>query len=760
MNRKYGKSKKIISNSNLNSNLNSDLFEENYGYDVSSTYRHNNMTEENNNRIKDSYLDKLQLKIEEQEKIINDLNNYKYLCEKRIKQLNPNEILPITSNSLKNRNNMVQQNNNDNNSYNQNINKKYELLNNKFEKLLNDYNEIVTNNNIHDTSSNTINIGNNSDRYKIMKEKYKKIKAENKKIIELLKEETKACEMQKNVIDVLQQAINSDICKNSNLKDYITVENIVDFTQLKMEAEQYRKELVLSQALVNSLKSEIELLNKEKKENNFFSNNNPNLNNNIDNSSYNYNKVNNNNEDHNLIMSENLSLKSTLNNQAQLIKELMEENQSLKKLVDEATIKLNDCISNKNENNLNSEKLNHELNSVKNEIKQYEDKFTYFNEYITTIKSIFMKFQESLPKFINIYNKLANEDLNSLLSNSFSQAIIKLNNRINQLNKIEKFNLETNIESDLTNIIMELLHIVNNEFISVYEKVFQTNCYYKESNTKVDELLLKLKENEVTNENNLKKINDMNDLLNNEKNNMLECKNKSEELKINLIISQIEKDNLNKKLEFYIDDKNIIINCYYIIIKALSIYNENLAQLIRETINIIETKSKLFNEKEIIMEQLTKNKIKDLNRNKIYQNNPEVNKMVTQEQITLQNLINEFDNKIKETEEQLTSNRQKINQSVLELQNKPILPKNNNGINDEYNYNYYIKTNENNGNNTNLENRYTPNRNKNLDMNFNYNNNNKNGKNITYALINKNNIKIENQLDKNENDINSQANIY
>ena len=760
MNRKYGKSKKIISNSNLNSNLNSDLFEENYGYDVSSTYRHNNMTEENNNRIKDSYLDKLQLKIEEQEKIINDLNNYKYLCEKRIKQLNPNEILPITSNSLKNRNNMVQQNNNDNNSYNQNINKKYELLNNKFEKLLNDYNEIVTNNNIHDTSSNTINIGNNSDRYKIMKEKYKKIKAENKKIIELLKEETKACEMQKNVIDVLQQAINSDICKNSNLKDYITVENIVDFTQIKMEAEQYRKELVLSQALVNSLKSEIELLNKEKKENNFFSNNNPNLNNNIGNSNYNYNEVNNNNEDHNLIMSENLSLKSTLNSQAQLIKELMEENQNLKKLVDEATIKLNDCISNKNENNLNSEKLNHELNSVKNEIKQYEDKFTYFNEYITTIKSIFMKFQESLPKFINIYNKLANEDLNSLLSNSFSQAIIKLNNRINQLNKIEKFNLETNIESDLTNIIMELLHIVNNEFISVYEKVFQTNCYYKESNTKVDELLLKLKENEVTNENNLKKINDMNDLLNNEKNNMLECKNKSEELKINLIISQIEKDNLNKKLEFYIDDKNIIINCYYIIIKALSIYNENLAQLIRETINIIETKSKLFNEKEIIMEQLTKNKIKDLNRNKIYQNNPEVNKMVTQEQITLQNLINEFDNKIKETEEQLTNNRQKINQSVLELQNKPILPKNNNGINDEYNYNYYIKTNENNGNNTNLENRYTPNRNKNLDMNFNYNNINKNGKNITYALINKNNIKIENQLDKNENDINSQANIY
>ena len=737
MNRKYGKSKKINSNSNFNNNLNSDLFEDNYGYDVSSTYRNNNMTEENKNVLKDSYIDKLHLKIEEQDKIINELNNYKYLCEKRIKQLNPNEILPITSNSLKNKNNVIQYNNNNNNSYNQNINKKYELLNNKFEKLLNDYNEVVTNNNIHDTSSNTINVGNNSDKYKIMKEKYKKVKAENKKIIELLKEETKACEMQKNVIDVLQQAINSDICKNSNLKDYITVDNIVDFTQLKMEAEQYRKELVLSQALVNSLKSEIEILNKEKKENNFYANNNQELNNNIGNNSYNYKEMNNNNEDHNLIMSENLSLKTTLNNQAQLIKELMDENQNLKKLVDEATIKLNDCITNRNENNLNAEKLNHDLNSIKNEIKQYEDKFTYFNEYITTIKSIFMKFQECLPKYINVYNKLANEDLNSLLSNSFSQAIIKLSNRVNQLNKIEKFNLETNIESDLTNIIIELLHIINNEFISVYEKVFQTNSYYKESNIKVDELLLKLKENEVSNENYLKKINDMNDLLNNEKNNMLECKNEAEEIKINLNICQIEKDNLNKKLDFYIDDKNIIINCYYIVIKALSIYNENLAQLIRDTVNVIETKSKLFNEKEIIMEQLTKNKIKDLNRNKIYQNNPEVNKMVTQEQITLQNLINEFDNKIKETEEQLINNRQKINQSVLELQNRPIIPKNNNGIiNDEYNYNYYIKTNENNGNNTTLENRYTPNRNKNLEMNYNYNNINKNGKNIL-----KNNLK-------------------
>ena len=749
MNTKNGKSKKRISNNNSNI-INNELYEENYGYDVPSTYRNNDITDENNNQGKNSYLEQLQSKIEEQEKIIYELNNYKYLCEKRIKQLNPGEVLPITPNSLNNKNKINQQKNNDNNLYNQNINKKYELLNEKFEKLLNDYNEIVTNNNVHDTSSNTINVGNNNDKYKLMKEKYKKVKAENKKIIELLKEETKACEIQKNIIDILKQAINNDICKNSNLKNYITVENIVDFTQLKMEIEQYRKELVLSQALVNSLKSEIEQLNKEKGENKFDLNNKQDFNN------YNF-RENNTNEDHNLIMSENLSLKSTLNSQAQLIKELMDENQNLKKLVDEATIKLNDCITNKNEDTINNEKLNKELNSKANEIKQYEDKFIYFNEYIATIKSIFMNFQESLPKFIGIYNKLANEDLNSLLSNSFSQSIIKLNNRINQLNKLEKFNLETNIESDLTNIIMELLEIVNNEFISVYEKVFQTNCYYKESNIKIEELLLKLKDSDIQNENNLKKINDINDLLNNEKKNMLDCQNEVEEYKLNLNIIQIEKDNLNKKLEYYIDDKNIIINCYYMVIKALSLYNEGLSQLVRETINIIETKSKLFNEKEIIMEQLTKNKIKDINRNKIYQNNPEVNKMVTQEQITLQNLINEFENKIKEKEEQLMGNKENINQCLLELQNRPIIPKYNNGNNNEYNYNYYIKTNENNGIDNFRENRNNLNDNKFEEMNFNNANNNKNGTNFTYALINKNNYNQKNiNVEKNENDINSQ----
>ena len=48
---------------------------------------------------------------------------------------------------------------------------------------------------------------------------------------------------------------------------------------------------------------------------------------------------------------------------------------------------------------------------------------------------------------------MANEDLNSLLSNSFSQNIMKLSMQIASLDEIEKYNLETNPELDLHNII-------------------------------------------------------------------------------------------------------------------------------------------------------------------------------------------------------------------------------------------------------------------------------------------------------------------
>ena len=654
-----------------------DIYVENSDYDISSTNSKNMNGSVLTNPLNQTatYVEQLESKIQQQAKRLGELNKYKYLCEKRIKQLNPNEILPLTLDSLSNNN----QNNNKNNILNEGIQKKYDILSEKFKLLSDKYNEILNNNNINQ-NANDISYSNNSsingnEKLLLLKEKYTKLKEENNKIIELLREETMATEEQKNIINILRQALEDDISKNSEIKNYITVENIVDFTQLKNESEEYRKELVLSQALVNSLKSEIEQLTKEKEET-FIKSNNDNNNGNIQSNKYNNNGLmneNNNSNNNNLLMSENISLKSNLNNQAQTIKELTEENNNLKKICEEATIKLNDCMNNNSENKFTNENLNMQLNSKMKEIKQYENKFTYFNDYISFIKNIFMKFQENFPKYISIYNKMANDDLNSLLSHSFSQGIIKLNNRLKQLNKIEKFNLETDIENDLYKIISELMQVLNNEFISIYEKVFQTNSYYLETNKKAEDLDFQVKNYKNVAEQNIRKFNNANDLLLNEKKNAEEYKKNIEDMKIEININKLEKDTLIKEINSYKNDKSNIINFYYIIIQILSEFDEEISILIKDCVNILETKSKLYNEREIIVQQLNKNKIKDMNcQNNVIKQNPEFTKMIKQEQMTLTNLMNEFDNKIKEKENQLTVNKEKIKQYLLNLQNKPI----------------------------------------------------------------------------------------
>ena len=175
---------------------------------------------------------------------------------------------------------------------------------------------------------------------------------------------------------------------------------------------------------------------------------------------------------------------------------------------------------------------------------------------------------------------------------------------------------------------------------------------------------------------------------------MTEYKTALDDCKLKLNICQLERDNLAKKLEANMEDKNSLINCYYVMIKAVSEYNEALSQMLRECVNVIETKAKLFYEKEMIMEQLLKNKIKDLNRNNLYQTNPEINKMIAQEQITLQNLINEFESKINEKDNQLISIKDKINQYLLDIKNKPLIDNYYNGRNN-YNYQYQLNNNEN-----------------------------------------------------------------
>ena len=127
----------LMNNNILNQKFKNELIDENYEYEIPPITLRN----KNENNLK--YMEKLESKIRSQSKKIADLNKYKYLCEKRIRQLNPNEILPLTIDSLNDENLYNNMSNYNNNDTNLNINKKFELLNEQYQKLLNDYSEII-----------------------------------------------------------------------------------------------------------------------------------------------------------------------------------------------------------------------------------------------------------------------------------------------------------------------------------------------------------------------------------------------------------------------------------------------------------------------------------------------------------------------------------------------------------------------------------------------------------------------------------------
>ena len=239
-----------------NNNKN-NLFDEITNYEIESTSKNITESQRNTNKNKAfTYTEQLELKIQEQAKRLSDLSKYKILCEKRLRELNPNEKIPLTEDSIKT---LSKKSSDNENEINMN---KYNILYDKYQKLKKLYHELSKNPNNSNRSSNTNESNFNIEKYKKLKERYKFLKNENSKLVELLQKETITTEEQKNIISLLQQSIDNDLIKSGNINKYINSNNVFDLTKLKNEAEEYRKELILSQALVNSLKSEIEVMNK------------------------------------------------------------------------------------------------------------------------------------------------------------------------------------------------------------------------------------------------------------------------------------------------------------------------------------------------------------------------------------------------------------------------------------------------------------------------------------------------------------------
>ena len=515
------------------------------------------------------------------------------------------------------------------NNISDNANKELnEMKSNSFQddEISNNFNDDSLNKNqISDEKPNSENKSmyeNEDNKYEILIKKYKKLEEENKNLKEEVKKDELIIEEQKGSILLLKSSIENDFFQNNDIKKYITEENIIDFIKLKTENEQYKKELVLSQALINSLQAENLRLTKTKEENSDLIN--------IETDDF-------------LSNSENRVYDINSNRENEVIVELNKENNILKKLIQEATSKLNYLlIKEKNIKALSEENniLTLQFKEKNDIINNYEEKLSYFNSYITEIKSSFNNIKQYIIKTINSYNKIANEDLNSLLSNNFSQNMMKLNMIISSLDDIEQYNLETKPEIDLHNAIYELITNINEEFIILYEKVFQTNNYYKESYDKVNELQFQLKE-----------FND--NSTSNYELNKLKDEYVKAIIKLNLEISEKENDNyfVKENSEFLKKDLNDITDILSAIINIFK--NNNEIQLTTYINNFLEKSKEKFNlllEKEKTIKNIYNNnhKIKNL---KIENKNVENFKFYSDEYIN--EIINNFQKKIKEKEKQI-----------------------------------------------------------------------------------------------------------
>ena len=660
-----------------------NLYAEDTEYEIESVSKYIQDSQTNKNSKKPTYIEQLETKIQEQAKRLNDLYKYKILCEKRIKDLNPNEEFPVSEESIKNQSKKSSVKDENEN--------KYDELLEKHKKLTKNYNELKEINSVQTDRSNKSNVS--IEKYKLLKEKYKQLKNENDKIINILQQETNATEEQKNIISMLQQTIDSELLKNGTINQYITPENLIDFIKLKNEADEYRKKLVLSQAMVNSHKYEIDQFNKEKEDSDIkrkksiesydIENNNNNPNNrlntfddynnfennmkfrsnsqnrfNIDNLRKNIhsldfseegsntdNNVNdiysqNENNSNRNYLNENISLKTTINKQNQTISDLLKSNSELKQLVNEAVYKLNEGLSLNNNARDKMKNLELEIELKKTELGQYEEKFTYFNDYISNIKSLISNLQNNLNNYVEIFNKMANEDLNSLLTKSFSDNILVLKNKISKIQPIQKYNLEYDKESKIIQGVIDALTIINNEFVNIYEKVFESKGFCKESNQKLEELQKEINSRDLNLENQKENIECMNKQLNNKIKENLRIKEDYDSLVNNNSRLSFENNKLIKDIDSLNNYINKNLDLLYIICKISQITDGKLNKILKEAININETIIKLKDEKNQALKQ---------------------SNICNYPPNTLNQIINEFDRKINENEIHLDELKRDLN---------------------------------------------------------------------------------------------------
>ena len=433
---------------------------------------------------KNSYIKQLEKKIKKQNNIINgllnnenssnskNLNNndksnnnsfmdYNYENKKMFKKLNQKNQKSKTfieennnSNndiSINNTFNSYMNNNNSNNKYisNSNTSKtnndKYDSLYSKYLNLFNDF-KYLNNNKNNEKSLNKL-----KTKYNSLLEENNNLKSKLKSKNKLIKNQQKEIEKMKSI-----NAKRLNISNNNQDKELIK--------ELQEQCETLRKDLVLSQAMVNSLKTEIDFLKKSNSNSiekngggkkkiltgidkyNFTFNDNASVSpkNNLEQS------INLNNNDYS-----KMDLVNSLNNKNKLLTKVLQENNLLRnrlKKFDSFLPNFIDVYDNEEFEELNKEQLRENL------IKKYEEKFQYFSSYVKRIKIIINDIFKDIPFTLNKHlNK------NYVLSEKFILGLYDLRKEYYTIKNIDEFNLDVTDDEKCIKIYANLIKLFNKE---------------------------------------------------------------------------------------------------------------------------------------------------------------------------------------------------------------------------------------------------------------------------------------------------------
>ena len=524
--------------------------EEDSNYQIENTSKLN--TDE-----KRTYISKLEHKIKEQAKRLTELTKYKFICEKRILQLNPNEQLPLISiSNITESSNQIDSNNSN-----------YDALYEKYKQLLASYNEMFNENN----------------------QKYETLKSQN---------------------------------------------------------NNYRKQLVLSQALVNSLKSEIEQMNtlnlpqqQQQQQHEYMRDIND------DSGSNNVSQL---KKENKILFEQNVNLKTKIMSLKEQIQSLNYNMGKYSSLLEEAEHKITKNYDVNSETAKQLKSLSNLSDTQRYEIQQYESKFTQFEAYVNNIKTYLTNLHKHYSEHIhNNITMLNNNAHNNTFSQTFKSKINDINTLLKSIKHYDKYSLDLN-DTNIIESVFDYMNVLNNEL--KYLHSYNEQCSQKQN-------VMKSLEHELQHNNTMNKEMSMN--MNKLQMELSVVHNENRQLKLAVDELKMKNYDLDKDRSCYLykvqeleKQKNVLMELSIRVIQICN-KNEHYLKLYQEAIWHYKQIDKLEDEKEKInlnIRQLNvndSNTINNVSGNTIT-NNCEITHMMQNEKNTLMYLLDDLENKIQE----------------------------------------------------------------------------------------------------------------